>query len=74
MKADQSKRDTDGKLKNGVFKEHYRDGTLSCVGKYCDGTKVGGWKYYLRNGQLRALGKFAAGKMTGEWKWYRENG
>ena len=57
-----------------LFKEHYKDGTLSCVGKFRDGAKNGVWKHYLRNGQLRAVGKFAGGKMTGEWKWYRESG
>src|SRR2546422_5730503 len=40
MKADQSKHDADGKLKNGVFKEHYKDGTLACVKKYRNGEKV----------------------------------
>lgn len=74
MRANANKHDADGQPKNGVFKEHYKDGTLACAGKYRNGEKVGVWKYYLRNGQLRAVGKFAAGKMTGLWKWYRENG
>jgi uncharacterized glyoxalase superfamily protein PhnB len=74
MKPDNSKLDADGKLKNGVFRESYKDGTLACVGKYRNGGKAGVWRYYLRNGQLRAIGKFTGGKMTGEWKWYRENG
>jgi hypothetical protein len=74
MKTKPGKRGADGKLKNGVFKEHFKDGSLACAGQYLDGEKAGVWKYYLRNGQLRAVGKFADGKMTGEWKWYRENG
>ena len=47
MKADQSKHDAGGKLKNGEFKEFFKDGTLACVGKYRNGEKVGEWKYYL---------------------------
>src|SRR5216117_3957841 len=74
MKMDKRKYDADGQLKNGVFKEHFKDGTVSCVGKYSNGEKVGQWKYYLRNGALRAIGRYSGGKMTGEWKWYRENG
>ncbi len=57
MKMDKSKYDADGELKNGVFKEYFKDGTLSCVGKYRNGEKVGEWKYYLRNGLLKALGR-----------------
>ncbi|MBE0542099.1 MAG: toxin-antitoxin system YwqK family antitoxin [Verrucomicrobia bacterium] len=74
MTANQNKRDAPGPLKDGVCQEHYNDGTLASVGKYCKGAKVGTWKYYLRNGQLRAVGKFVGGKMSGPWKWYRENG
>jgi len=29
---DRSKYDADGKLKNGVFKERYKDGAVACVG------------------------------------------
>ena len=37
MKIDKNKRDAGGKLKNGMFKEHFKDGTLSCTGKYRNG-------------------------------------
>jgi len=74
MKTDQSQHDADGKLKNGVFKEYFKDGTLACVGKNRNGEKIGEWKYYLRNGLLKAIGRFSNGKMTGGWKWYRESG
>jgi hypothetical protein len=53
MKLDTSKYDSKGQLKNGLFKEYFKDGTLSCVGKYINGEKTGEWKYYLRNGLLR---------------------
>jgi antitoxin component YwqK of YwqJK toxin-antitoxin module len=74
MKMDKGKYDAGGKLKNGIFKEHFKDGTLSCIGEYSNSEKVGEWKYYLRNGSLKAIGKYSNGKMTAEWKWYRENG
>ena len=57
MKADQSKHDAGGKLKNGEFKEFFKDGTLACVGKYRNGEKVGEWKYYLRNGVIAGRGQ-----------------
>jgi hypothetical protein len=41
MKTDSNKRDATGKLKNGVFKEHYKDGMLMCVGKFRNGEKMG---------------------------------
>lgn len=74
FQMDQTKFDADGRLKNGVFKEFFKDGTLSSVGEYSEGEKVGEWRYYLRNGLLKAIGRFSNGKMTGEWAWYRENG
>src|SRR4029077_10418111 len=37
MKLNQIEHDADGKLKNGVFKEFFKDGTLACVGKYRKG-------------------------------------
>jgi antitoxin component YwqK of YwqJK toxin-antitoxin module len=64
MKLDKSKVGPDVKLKNGVFKEFFKDGSLACVGKFKNGGKVGLWKYYLKNGVVRAVGKFAGGKMT----------
>src|SRR5437867_3550076 len=74
MKTDKSKYGAGGKLKKGVFREYFKDGTLSCIGEYRNGEKIGEWKYYLLNGLLKAVGKYSSGKMTGEWKWYRENG
>ena len=74
VKVDKSKHDTHGQLKNGIFKEFFKDGALSCVGEYRNGEKIGEWKYYLRNGLTKAVGRYDHGKMTDEWKWYRENG
>ena len=71
---DKSKQESKGRPKNGIFKEYFKDGTLSNLGQFSRGKKTGEWKYYLRNGLLKAVGKFSHGKMTGEWTWYRENG
>jgi antitoxin component YwqK of YwqJK toxin-antitoxin module len=74
IKMDANKHDDSAALKNGMVKEFFKDGVLSCTGEYGNGEKIGVWKYYLRNGSLKAIGKYADGKLTGEWKWYRENG
>jgi antitoxin component YwqK of YwqJK toxin-antitoxin module len=74
MKMDKSKYAADGRPKNGMIKECFKDGALSCVGEYRNGAKIGEWKYYLRNGSLKAIGRYSNGELTGEWKWYRENG
>ena len=57
------------KLKDGVCKEYFKNGSLSCEGVYAKGEKTGEWKYYLLTGKLKAIGKYENGKMTGEWKW-----
>jgi len=31
--------------------EHFKDGTLSCVGKYSNGEKVGEWRTYGTKGE-----------------------
>lgn len=52
MKLDPSKHDADGKPKNGVFKENFKDGTLVCVGHDRNGEKVGVWLTYDARGKL----------------------
>jgi len=54
-------------MKNRIYKETFKDSTLSSAGEYIDGKKTGEWKYYLRNGRLKAIGRFPSGKMIGEW-------
>lgn len=63
MKLDKSKVAARGRLKNGLFKEFFKDGALSCVDKFHNGEKTGEWKYYLRNGSLKAIGVYTNGKM-----------
>ena len=47
MKADKDKYDESGRLKNGEFKEFFKDGTLASIGSYRDGERVCEWKFYL---------------------------
>lgn len=61
MKLDQSKYDETGQLKNGRFDEHFKDGSLSCLGAYLDGEKDREWQYFLKNGRLKAQGHFDNG-------------
>ncbi len=74
VKIDDSKYDSSGQLKNGLFEEHFKDGTLSCVGEYINGEKAGEWKYYFRNGMVQAIGRYSNGKLIDKWTWYRQNG
>ncbi len=46
MKIDKSQHDTRGQLKNGILKEHFKNGTLSCIGEYTIGEKTGEWKLF----------------------------
>ena len=52
MQVDKFKHDSDGKLKNGVYKEYFKDGTLSCEGKYRRGERVGEWRTYEASGKV----------------------
>ncbi|MBI3414341.1 MAG: hypothetical protein HY043_03315 [Verrucomicrobia bacterium] len=75
MKTVTSKHNTDGKLKNGLFKEHYKGGSLACVGKYRSGEKIGVWKRYHPNGALYDdEGNFANDEKIGEWRIYDAKG
>ena len=56
MKTDNSKFDKDGKLKQGLHQEYFKNGFISCEGNFKDGERTGEWKYYLANGQLKAIG------------------
>jgi antitoxin component YwqK of YwqJK toxin-antitoxin module len=47
MKMDNNKFDKNGELKNGVHKEYFKDGSVSCEGEFKDGERTGQWKYYL---------------------------
>jgi len=40
---DTRKSKANGLLKNGLFEEHFKDGTLSSVGEYIEGEKTGEW-------------------------------
>ena len=72
MKTDKSKYDKDGNLKNGLFKEYFRDGSIACEGQHRNGNKTGEWKFYFKNGRLQSVGKYDDDVISGSWKWYRE--
>ncbi len=57
-----SKFDKDGKLKNGVRKEYFKDGSVSCEVEFKDGERTGEWKYYLANGKLKSIGNLKTAK------------
>ncbi len=73
MKIDDGPYDADGKLRNGPFRQLFKDGSVCCEGRHAQGEKTGEWRYYLLNGALKAVGRCEKGKMAGEWSWYREN-
>jgi antitoxin component YwqK of YwqJK toxin-antitoxin module len=60
--------------KDGVVEEFFKDGTLSSVGKYRNGEKIGEWKWYRENGKLMQSGSFDDEKRAAKWKRYHPNG
>ncbi|MFO7682736.1 MAG: hypothetical protein R6X34_22085 [Chloroflexota bacterium] len=47
MKADDNQFDVDGQLRNGEYREYFKDDSLSCEGVYLNGEKTGEWRYYF---------------------------
>ncbi len=54
-------------MKNGVFKEYFKDESLSCVGEYVNSEKDG-------EGELYDEGEYINDKKTDEWKTYNATG
>ena len=46
-------------MKNGLFEEHFKDGTLSSVGEYIEGEKTGEWN------------ELAQRMLEGNWKVFK---
>ena len=62
-------------LKDGAWKEFYRNGTLKAEGSYNNGVKAGRWKYYHKNGNIEQTGVYGKdGKLKGDWVWYYPSG
>jgi len=40
MKMDESRFDAEGNLKQGIFEDRFKSGSISCVGEYKDGEKT----------------------------------
>jgi antitoxin component YwqK of YwqJK toxin-antitoxin module len=47
VKADDNQFDVDGQLRNGEYREYFKDDSLSCEGVYLNGEKTGEWRYYF---------------------------
>jgi antitoxin component YwqK of YwqJK toxin-antitoxin module len=62
-------------IKNGPWKDFYRDGQLKSEGIYNKDKRVGEWKFYYNNGQVEQSGKYNKnGKPDGLWKWNYPDG
>ena len=62
-------------IKQGHWKEYYKEGVLRAEGDYKDGARVGSWKFFHPNGKTEQLGKYRkGGKPHGLWIWYYESG
>ena len=74
MKMDNSKIDKEGKLKQGVHHEYFKNGSLSCKGSFKEGERIGEWKWYRENGELMQTGSLDNDIKTGVWTRYRPDG
>jgi antitoxin component YwqK of YwqJK toxin-antitoxin module len=61
-------------LRQGLWKNYYKDGTLMGEEHYLNGELHGLWKVYYDNGTLGSEGHYLNGKPHGLWKSYHSNG
>ncbi len=62
-------------IKQGHWKEFFRDGQLKAEGDYSNGKKVGGWKFFYPDGTLEQEGFYNQdGQLDGQWRWYFPSG
>ena len=59
-----------GGLKNGVWKEFHKLGTVKAEGNYLEGNKEGVFTYYFANGSIEMKGAFKKDLREGEWFFY----
>ena len=59
-----------GGLKNGVWKEFHKLGTVKAEGNYVEGNKEGVFTYYFANGSIEMKGAFEKDLREGEWFFY----
>ena len=57
-------------LKNGVWKEFHKLGTVKAEGNYVEGNKEGVFTYYFANGSIEMKGSFEKDLREGEWFFY----
>lgn len=61
-------------IREGLFTEYYRNGTIATTGLYENGLEQGHWTDYYENGQIAAEGEYSNGAETGTWSYYDETG
>ena len=62
------------KLRAGLWKHYYPNGSLMAEGIYVDGEKEGPWKFYYKDGKIRSNGDFFENLKSGNWKEFDRNG
>ena len=61
-------------LRQGLWKNYYKDGTFMGEGHYLNGKLHGLWKVYYQDGTLMSEGHYLNGERQGLWKDYHEDG
>ncbi len=62
-------------VRDGAWKEYYKDGSLKITGRYIKGKPVGHWIFYHKNGEIEQEGSYTDnGEADGLWTWYFDNG
>ncbi len=64
----------DNKVKHGLQKEWYDDGTRVSEGHFKNGKEYGEWKYFHYNDEISKVGAYDKGLETGVWKFYDDEG
>lgn len=62
------------KVKNGFYKQYYKNRTLRNVTDFKDGERHGAWKRYYPGGELEWEVAYQDGKKVGLYKYYYPNG
>lgn len=59
---------------DGVFVDHYPNGTVKEEGSYKDGQKTGLWQFYWKDGTQKVTGAYVKDEPHGQWIFYDESG
>ncbi len=62
-------------MKQGFWKEYFREGGLRSEGNYANGIRTGAWIFYFPEGTVEQKGNYNdKGKEQGKWVWYYQDG